>query len=250
VEAYWDRMGLQAPIYFSGEMTSKANEIYKRFINYTNSNLKEQIFVKNAFEFKHIRAYGRGAEFGEPCVIFSSPAMLHYGASLRLFKNLCEDPRNLVILPGYCVRGTVGDKVLNGMKEIDIFGERKKINIQVENLAFSAHADTMGIMKIIRQCQPRQIMLVHGEKSRMDTLKRFIRKKLNVPVHMPANGVLLTIATAETAQVKIRTEMLRQHANLYESSQEVSLVLRLAKEKDRVRVVNAKDFLVDGSNKK
>lgn len=248
VEGYWDRMGLQAPVYFAGGLTEKANEIYKRFISYTNDSIREQILERNVFEFKHIRGYERGAELGEPCVIFSSPGMLHSGLSLRIFKNMCEDPRNLVILPGYCVRGTVGDKVLSGVKEIDILGERRRIMLQVENLAFSAHADTMGIMKILGQCQPRRVMLVHGEKSRMEALKKVVRKKMGVHVHMPANGTLLSIPAGGDIQVRIDDQMLKRHVNLYESSQDINLAMRIRNENGELEVVECQEFLVNDTD--
>lgn len=247
IESYWDRMGLQVPVYFAGGLTEKANEIYKRFINYTNNNIREQISERNVFEFKHIKAYEKNAEFGGPCVIFSSPAMLHSGLSLKIFKNLCQDPRNLVILPGYCVRGTVGDRVLSGIKEMDILGERKKIRIQVENLAFSAHADTMGIMKILGQCRPKQVMLVHGEKSRMETLKKIIKKKMGVPVYTPANGTLLAVPADGPVRVRIDSRVLRKYVNFYESSQEINLVMKVRREKDELEVVECQEFLVNST---
>jgi hypothetical protein len=47
-------------------------------------------------------------------VVFATPGMLHAGFSLDLFKMWCGDPNNLLIIPGYCVAGTVGEKVLSG----------------------------------------------------------------------------------------------------------------------------------------
>lgn len=34
----------------------------------------------------------------------------------------CFKPRNMIIMPGYCVAGTVGAKVIGGMKQIDMDG--------------------------------------------------------------------------------------------------------------------------------
>jgi integrator complex subunit 11 len=36
VEGYWERMGLEVPVYFSAGLTARANEYYKLFINWTN----------------------------------------------------------------------------------------------------------------------------------------------------------------------------------------------------------------------
>lgn len=48
--------------------------------------------------------------------------MLHGGQSLKVFKKWCSDERNMIIMPGYCVAGTIGAKVINGAKKIDIDG--------------------------------------------------------------------------------------------------------------------------------
>lgn len=46
--------------------------------------------------------------------------MLHGGQSLKVFKKWCGDERNMIIMPGYCVAGTVGAKVINGAKKIEM----------------------------------------------------------------------------------------------------------------------------------
>jgi integrator complex subunit 11 len=44
-------------------------------------------------------------------------------------------------MPGYCVAGTVGAKVLAGEKEIAIDRFNSvQVNMQIQNLSFSAHA--------------------------------------------------------------------------------------------------------------
>lgn len=44
-------------------------------------------------------------------VVFATPGMLHAGQSLHIFRKWAPDPKNMVIIPGYCVSGTVGYKV-------------------------------------------------------------------------------------------------------------------------------------------
>lgn len=60
-----------------------------------------------------MRPFRRGdAEVPGPCVLFATPGMLHGGQSLEVFKAWAPDPRNLIVLPGYCVSGTVGAKLM------------------------------------------------------------------------------------------------------------------------------------------
>ena len=41
-------------------------------------------------------------------------------------------------------------------------------------MSFSAHADAKGIMQLMCQCEPKNILLVHGEAAKME----FLRKKI------------------------------------------------------------------------
>jgi Cft2 family RNA processing exonuclease len=42
-------------------------------------------------------------------------------------------------------------------------------------MSFSAHADAKGIMQLISWCEPKNVMLVHGEAAKMDFLKNKIQ---------------------------------------------------------------------------
>jgi integrator complex subunit 11 len=57
VEGYWERMGLDVPVYFSAGLTARANEYYKLFINWTNEKIKNNFVERNPFDFKHIKAF-------------------------------------------------------------------------------------------------------------------------------------------------------------------------------------------------
>lgn len=247
LEAYWERLGLQFPVYFAGEMTEKANEIYRRFINYTNEGIRKNILEKNAFEFKHIKPYKKGCELQEPCVIFSSPGMLHSGHSLRIFTNMCSDPRNLVVLPGYCIRGTLGDKVLCGSKMEKINNEKKVINLEVRNIAFSAHADSIGIMKIIEQCRPKRLMLVHGEKARMKILEKKISKEYKIPIYMPVNGAMLYIPTHDTLNIAFRKDELYKYVDITQSKQHLNLIVDITKKENEISATTVSKYIVKGS---
>ena len=45
-------------------------------------------------------------------------------------------------------------------------------------MSFSAHADAKGIMQLIRMCEPRNVMLVHGEAQKMEFLIGKIKQEL------------------------------------------------------------------------
>ncbi|KAI5171269.1 hypothetical protein PAEPH01_1612 [Pancytospora epiphaga] len=94
-------------------------------------------------------------------------------------------------------------------------------------------------------------MFVHGEKQRMETLRKFVRNKFKgIPVHMPPNGVVLLVNTSGTVKLKIGVDMLRKHINMHESRQNVNLVLKLSREGDEFNVLESKEFLEENREDK
>ncbi|KAF6779353.1 hypothetical protein AHF37_01300 [Paragonimus kellicotti] len=194
LETYWERMNISVPIYFSMGMAEKANEYYKLFISWTNQKIKETFVKRNMFEFKHIKPLGQGViDNPGAMVVLATPGMLHAGQSLHIFRKWAPDERNMVVIPGYCVAGTVGYKILNGVRRLEFDRQTLDVNMRVEYLSFSAHADARGIMQLISHCQPRQVMLVHGEASKMDFLKAKIEQEFNLPCLKPANGEIVHV---------------------------------------------------------
>lgn len=210
IDSFWERMNLKIPIYSSSGLTDKANSIYKLFINYTNESMKQKA-GQSPFDFKHIKPFQPSFVYDEgPMVLFASPGMLHSGTSLNVFKKWCDDPKNLIIIPGYCVKGTVGEKILNGATSVEINKVTYNVRLNVKNLAFSAHADSLGIMQIIDKCKPKNVLLVHGEKGRMKVLKKKIEKELNIPTYYPANGTVINIPLSNTVKLEIPNNLIKK----------------------------------------
>eukprot|EP00873_Tetraselmis_striata_P036643 jgi/Tetstr1/456907/TSEL_043577.t1 len=206
LDEYWERMNLDVPIYFSSGMTSKANLYYSLLVNWTNEKVKQSHAERNTFGFARIRSWDRSlVDRPGPCVLFATPGMLHGGTSLEVFKHWATSEQNMVILPGYCVAGTVGNKLMApGTKAIDL-DKRTKLTVacKVRYLSFSAHADAKGIMRLVQQCGPRHVMLVHGEKAKMEFLSEKISKTFKLRVFMPPNGSTVTMRTSGAVPVDV-----------------------------------------------
>ncbi|NXG59926.1 INT11 protein, partial [Hemiprocne comata] len=212
LETFWERMNLKAPIYFSTGLTEKANHYYKLFITWTNQKIRKTFVQRNMFEFKHIKAFDRAfADNPGPMVVFATPGMLHAGQSLQIFRKWAGNEKNMVIMPGYCVQGTVGHKILSGQRKLEMEGRQiLEVKMQVEYMSFSAHADAKGIMQLIRQAEPRNVLLVHGEAKKMEFLKQKIEQEFHVSCYMPANGETTTILTNPSIPVDISLGLLKR----------------------------------------
>lgn len=148
------------PIYYTQGLAEKANQYYKLFISWTNQKIKKTFVHRNMFDFKHIKAFDRTyMDNPGPMVVFATPGMLHSGLSLQIFKRWCTSEKNMVIMPGYCVQGTVGHKILNGIKRIEFDGNFVDIKISVQYMSFSAHADAKGELAIKNKHMPICMLL-------------------------------------------------------------------------------------------
>uniref|UniRef100_A0A182W8Z3 Integrator complex subunit 11 n=1 Tax=Anopheles minimus TaxID=112268 RepID=A0A182W8Z3_9DIPT len=217
LETYWERMNLKYPVYFAVGLTEKANNYYKMFITWTNQKIRKTFVQRNMFDFKHIKPFDKGyIDNPGAMVVFATPGMLHAGLSLQIFKKWAPNENNMVIMPGYCVQGTVGHKILGGAKKVE-FENRQVVDVKmsVEYMSFSAHADAKGIMQLIQFCEPRNVMLVHGEAVKMEFLKEKIREEFKIECYTPANGETCTINTPIKIPVETSLSILKDEVKKY-----------------------------------
>ncbi|XP_074655305.1 integrator complex subunit 11-like [Tubulanus polymorphus] len=216
LETYWDRMNLKVPIFFSLGLTEKANHYYKLFITWTNQKIRKTFVQRNMFDFKHIKPFDRSfIDNPGPMVVFATPGMLHAGLSLQIFKRWAPNENNMVIMPGYCVAGTVGHKILGGVRKLELENRQTlEVKLAVEYMSFSAHADAKGIMQLIRQCEPQNVMLVHGENVKMEFLKKKIQQEFNINCFKPANGETVIIPCTPNIPVDVSLKLLKREASL------------------------------------
>lgn len=212
LETYWEHMNMKVPIFFAAGLTEKATNYYKMFITWTNEKIKETFIERNMFDFKHIKPFDRSyIENPGPMVVFATPGMLHAGLSLQIFKKWAPSPQNIVIMPGYCVAGTVGQKILSGIKRIEFENKQVvEVNMKVEYMSFSAHADSKGIMELISKCEPKNVLLVHGEAMKMKFLKMKIEHEFKIDCYDPANGETVDIPTQISIPVDVSECLLKR----------------------------------------
>ena len=188
IDTYWRRTNNKAPIFFIGPMAQKVNLYYKLFQNWMNPAVKSVFTQRNVFDFKFVQQSDKSLSGKEvPMVIFATPGMLHGGFSLNMFKKIAPEAKNCVIIPGYCSPGTVGNKILNGEKKIDIDGEIIEVKCEVYYMSFSAHADQKGLLQLINNITPKNLMLIHGDFEAMKKFKEICQTQIPAKIITPEN---------------------------------------------------------------
>lgn len=178
-------------------LTIQANLYYKMLINWTSQKVKASSATRNAFDFKNVCSFDRSLMNAPgPCVLFATPGMIRGGFSLEVFKQWAPHEENLIALPGYCVAGTVGHKLMSAKVPTRITIDQDTeidVRCQIHQLAFSPHSDAKGIMDLIKFLSPKHVILVHGEKPKMETLKGRIETELGIRSYVPANNEKVSV---------------------------------------------------------
>ena len=83
---------------------------------------------------------------------------------------------------------TLGRKLLDGEKEVNIFGDPVYVRASIEKLnEMSGHADQQELINWMKSIAPglKKVFLVHGERVQMDALKARIEQEYGLSVEIP-----------------------------------------------------------------
>lgn len=127
----------------------------------------------------------------EPCIIISASGMAEAGRIKHHIANNVGNPKNTILMVGYCTPESLGGKLKAGEKQVRIFGEPYDVRARVVNMDyFSAHADYIEILHFLKHQKNNkvnQVFLVHGEIEAQLALKNTLTgigfKQVDIPKH-------------------------------------------------------------------
>ena len=117
----------------------------------------------------------------KPKVIISASGMCEAGRIRHHLKHNLWNRKSSIIFVGYQAEGTLGRLLLDGAKEVTLFGENVQVNAQIHNLeGFSGHADKDGLFAWLSgfQTVPKHVFLVHGEEESKKAFAYTVKEKL------------------------------------------------------------------------
>jgi metallo-beta-lactamase family protein len=117
----------------------------------------------------------------EPCIIISASGMAEAGRVKHHLANNIENPRNAVLIIGYCEPSSNGGKLASGEKSISIFGKKFDVKAKVHVIDFfSAHGDYNEMLQYLSCQNPKKVkhfFLVHGNREVMLSFKEKLQEK-------------------------------------------------------------------------
>jgi metallo-beta-lactamase family protein len=176
------------PVYVDSPLSREATDLVKAYPQYFNKTIQKIMqtdsdpfdfkglrFIKTVDESKHLN------ELPQPCVIISASGMADAGRVKHHILNNISNAKNTILMVGYCEPRSLGGKLMNGAKEVKIFGEQYRVIAEVAQMrSMSAHGDYDDLCQFISgqdQAKLKTIFLVHGEYDVQQEFAERLRRK-------------------------------------------------------------------------
>ncbi len=148
-------------------------------------NLPYLHFTESAEESMALNRIRSGA------IIISASGMCDAGRIRHHLRHNLPRKECSVLFPGFQAQGTLGRRLVDGAKQVRLFGERIPVRAAIHCAdGLSAHADQMALMAWARGFRqaPEQTFVVHGEPSAAQALAELLRQQLGWQVSVPEHG--------------------------------------------------------------
>lgn len=126
-----------------------------------------------------------------PKVIISASGMCEAGRIRHHLKHNLWRPECTILFVGYQAFGTLGRALIEGTKEVRLFGEPIEVRADIKQLAgISGHADKGGLLDWIGSFEkrPTRVFVVHGEDSVTDAFAQTLADELDLDAYAPYSG--------------------------------------------------------------
>lgn len=134
----------------------------------------------------------------ESKVIISAAGMCDAGRIRHHLKHNLWKPENTIVFVGYQSYGTLGRALVEGTKEVKLFGETIKVQAEILRLeGISGHADKKGLIRWIREFkkQPEMVFIVHGEDKVCDAFAECLKQDYGLQAKAPYSGDTFDLAS-------------------------------------------------------
>ncbi|MBY0539445.1 MBL fold metallo-hydrolase [Patescibacteria group bacterium] len=184
------------PVFMDSPLAAKVTAVYKRHPEFLREEIRKRLEGgDDPFAFPSLKVTLRPDESPAiskvpgPKVIIAGAGMSHGGRIKKHEAEYLPHKETTILLVGYQVPGSLGRRIMDGAKEVDIDGQKIKIRAKVLKVGgFSAHADRDDLMDFAEKIAPKRAFVVLGETEGATFLAQRISGFFDIPVDVPREG--------------------------------------------------------------
>ena len=191
------------PVFLDSPLAIKLTEIYRNSRELFNKEARELIRNgDNIFSFPRLTITKTRADSEEiskqkgPKIIIAGSGMSEGGRIVHHEARYLPNKNNTLLLLGYQAVGTLGRKLQDGAKEVEIDGNKVTVEAKVEYLGgFSGHKDSEELLEFVSEIDGslEKVFLVMGEPKASLFLAQRIKDYLGVDCSVPKAGESKTL---------------------------------------------------------
>ncbi len=194
--------------YVDSPLSVEATHIVKSYPSYFNHRIQKILQTdSDPFAFKGLKFIKTVDESkllnfnSGPYVIISASGMADAGRVKHHINNNIENSKNTILMTGYCEPRSLGGKLLQGRKEVRIFGVEREVNAEIGQIrSMSAHGDYEDMSQWLACQNPKQVrklFLVHGEYDVQKAFQQRLMKKGFMDVIIPEQHKVQGVASSD-----------------------------------------------------
>lgn len=187
------------PIYLDSPLGQKVTNIYAQHIKDFNDGVQKEIKGgDNIFNFPKL-TITRGSRDSQeieraesPKIVIAGSGMSSGGRVVWHELHFLPDPKSTVLLMGYQAIGTLGRRIQDKPREIEIKGQMIPVRARIEMISgYSSHKDSDGIVGLVENTAKavKKVFVVMGEPKSSTYLSQRLRDELEVDAIYPERGV-------------------------------------------------------------
>jgi len=191
------------PIFLDSPMAIEATKVYGKSAELFDEEAKEMVtsgeLMKSLAVAKPCPKPGDSRALNDvsgPCMIMAGAGMCTGGRIVHHLRQNLPIKGTEVLMVGFQSANSMGRRLVNGEKEVRIFGETIPVRATISTMGgFSAHADQKGLLEwfgAVAPSRPR-LIITHGEDRAREVLSGLIQSAHKIKAECPNLGDVIEI---------------------------------------------------------
>ena len=183
------------PVFLDSPMAAKITEVFERHSELFDEEMMRQLNQGDScFNFENLKIVQSTEEskainnLKESCIIIAGSGMVTGGRIKHHIANNITRPESTILFVGYQAVGTLGRILLDGAKEVRLFGKMLPVKVHIEKIeGFSSHADLDGLLAWLSDIHvpPKCVFVTHGEENAAIHFARTLNEKTGWKTEAP-----------------------------------------------------------------
>ena len=182
-------------VFVDSPMANKVTKVFQNHPELFDAEMKEMLDERHSpFSFRNLKIVNTVQEskainnIRGTSIVIAGSGMCTGGRIKHHIVNNITNPNSTLLFVGYQAIGTLGRIILDGVKEIRLFGKNFPMKMKVRRIeGFSAHAGKHELFDWVTNIKkaPRRVFITHGEEKAAEHFAKFVNESTGWDTFVP-----------------------------------------------------------------